>query len=182
MPRIFAPRTPDRPWTEKESWELADAIHSEAFDAQKLNRSNEDCYTHWLDLLAIIFMGEVPSSDKRIIERVRKYYESLESEAGPSTGVSQRLSQTEAEKMIIQCLVDKEKINAGLSRTEEECKVCIGEIVVWLAKGRPTKDLVHAAISEYHRYQRDSKFGIEMTCFGREALSRASSGSRERSL
>lgn len=78
--------------------------------------------------------------------------------------------------MIFQYLVYKKKINAGLERTFKECEACIGAILFWLAEDRPTMDLVNVAISEYHRYQRDSKYGIEMTRFRREEVSRMSSG------
>lgn len=142
--------------------ELVDAIHSEGFDARKLSRSKEDCFEHWLELWVVILGGEVDASDGLIIETIRQYYNSLESEAGPSTGPpiggDPRLSRSEAEKMIPQYLKRNEKINTGLDRTKEECEVCIREIIAWLAKkkGLTTKGLASAAVRDYQRHHHDS--------------------------
>lgn len=133
-----------RPWEEEESRELCNDNQRGLFNPQKFGRSKQECVDHWTDIMSIFFVKG---------NGIRRCHKSFYREAGSSTEASPRLTETEAEQVIVGYFIWKKPINAGLRRTVQECEDYFSEFISWLIKRHhcSTQDLIEYAVREYYR-------------------------------
>jgi len=85
----------------------------------------------------------------------RDYHRALDSEAGPSREASLGITQTEGAKLIINLLIDKNEINAGLDRKKKECAGYFQDFMGWLVANYfdSWDSLFEAVIHRWHTAQ-----------------------------